>query len=183
MFIKKGKTNWTLVIVVALVAGAVSGGLVVYINDTVKETSSLISSDVLVNQSKTQGNQIQAIAIKDVLTFANNHLSDTSSPRVQTQGTIVDIDYDPTYASIIITDNGSNYILAVVSHADMAAVNSPYPGIVSQLQKNEILGVSGTVSFTAPGAWAETEKTKLEAQNLPTQIGMISVDSLVPAAK
>ncbi|MCX6758134.1 MAG: hypothetical protein NTX14_00315 [Candidatus Nealsonbacteria bacterium] len=183
MFIKKGKTNWMLVVVVALIAGAVSGGLVVYINDTVKETSLLMSSDVLVNQTKTQENQIQAIAIKDVLTFANNHLGNTPSPRVQIQGTIVGIYYDPTYASIVITDNGSNYILAVVSHADMTAVNSPYPDIVSKLQKNEIVGVSGTVSFTEPGAWTETEKTKLEAQNLPTQIGMISVDSLVPAAK
>jgi hypothetical protein len=41
MFIKSGKTNWVLIIVVAVIAGAVSGGLVAYINDTVKQTASL----------------------------------------------------------------------------------------------------------------------------------------------
>ena len=41
MFIQPGKTNWFLIIIVALIAGAVGGGLVVYINDTIKQTTAL----------------------------------------------------------------------------------------------------------------------------------------------
>jgi lysyl-tRNA synthetase class II len=187
MFIKKGNTNWTHIVIVALIAGAAGGGLVVYINDTVNETGLLLSSSVLTNSNRTDEGKkevlTQAVAIKDVLGFANNHLNDTPDSRVQTQGTIAAIDYTSSAASIVITDNEGNYILAVVSHADMTAANSPYPKILSLLQKNEIIGVSGTVSFTEPGIWSESEKTKLGAANFPKQIGMISVDGLQPAAK
>jgi len=41
MFIQQGKTNWIMIIIVALIAGAVSGGLVVYINDTIRQTTVL----------------------------------------------------------------------------------------------------------------------------------------------
>lgn len=41
MFIQKDKTNWIFVIVVALIAGAVGGGLTVYINDTINQTTLL----------------------------------------------------------------------------------------------------------------------------------------------
>ena len=54
MFIQKGKTNWILIIIVAFVAGAVSGGLVAYINDTVKQTSVLLQIAELKKPKKTQ---------------------------------------------------------------------------------------------------------------------------------
>lgn len=186
MFIKKGKTNWTIIIVVALIAGAVGGGLVIYINGTVNETGLLISSSTLANPDKAKGKneaQLQAIAIKDVLAYANKHFNDKLPPRIQTQGTISAIDYTPSNASIVITDNDGNYVLAVVSHAEMTAENSPYPSIVAKLEKNGIVGVSGTVSFTEPDTWMASEKTKLEAINLPEQIGLISVDGLLPSAE
>jgi hypothetical protein len=47
MFIQQGKTNWIFIIIVALVAGAIGGGLIVYINDTIKQTESLSQADEL----------------------------------------------------------------------------------------------------------------------------------------
>jgi hypothetical protein len=57
MFIQQGKTNWVMIVVVALIAGAVSGGLVAYINDTVRQTTVLSQSEselqVLARQNAT----------------------------------------------------------------------------------------------------------------------------------
>lgn len=186
MFIKKGKTNWTIVIAVALIAGAAGGWLVVYINDTAYETDLLITSNTLAKPDKTREKseaQLQAIAIKDVLAYANKHFNDKLPSRIQTQGTIAAIDYTPSNASIVITDNDGNYVLAVVSHAEMTAANSPYPGILAKLKKNGIVGVSGTTGFTEPDTWMASEKTKLEAINLPEQVGLINIDGLLPAAE
>jgi hypothetical protein len=41
MFIKKGKTNWVMIIVVAIIAGAAGGGSVMYINETISQTTAL----------------------------------------------------------------------------------------------------------------------------------------------
>jgi len=52
MIIQEGKTNWILIFVVALFAGAVSGGLVVYINDTVDQAAALSQMAELENPGK-----------------------------------------------------------------------------------------------------------------------------------
>ena len=56
MFIQKGKTNWIFIIVVALIAGAVGGGLTVYINDTINQTTSLSQIAELTNPVNNGGN-------------------------------------------------------------------------------------------------------------------------------
>jgi|GEM_PF-994227 len=54
IFIKKGKPNWTYVIFVALFAGAVGGGLMSYINDTVWQTDFLAqTADLWKRKTKT----------------------------------------------------------------------------------------------------------------------------------
>ena len=54
MFIEKGKTNWMLIIVVALFAGAIGGGSVAYINDTIKQTQALSQSVQVVAPQRAQ---------------------------------------------------------------------------------------------------------------------------------
>jgi hypothetical protein len=54
MFIKKGKTNWMMIIIVALIAGAVGGGLVGYVNDTIKQTHDMSQSIQAVNPQRVQ---------------------------------------------------------------------------------------------------------------------------------
>lgn len=44
MFIQKGKTNWILIIVVALIAGAAGGASTLYINDTVWQANHLVQT-------------------------------------------------------------------------------------------------------------------------------------------
>ncbi|MCU0653278.1 MAG: hypothetical protein MUD10_03395 [Candidatus Pacebacteria bacterium] len=54
MFIKKGKTDWVLLIAVATIAGAAGGGLMSYINDTVMQNN-LMSQEAPVNVVKERG--------------------------------------------------------------------------------------------------------------------------------
>lgn len=51
MLIQQGKTNWICIIAVALISGAVGGGLLVYINDTVRSTNSLSQVQFLMNHA------------------------------------------------------------------------------------------------------------------------------------
>ena len=44
MFVAKGKTNWALVISVAVIAGAAGGMSVLYINDTIQQSTMLSQS-------------------------------------------------------------------------------------------------------------------------------------------
>lgn len=44
MFITKDKTNWALVIAVAFLAGAVGGGLMLYIGDTIWQSHCLMQA-------------------------------------------------------------------------------------------------------------------------------------------
>ena len=53
MFIQQGKTNWILIIIVALIAGAIGGVLTIYINDTVRQTMELSRTVGLNNPEKT----------------------------------------------------------------------------------------------------------------------------------
>jgi hypothetical protein len=43
MFVQKGKTNWIFVIAVALIAGIVGGGSMIYINDTIQQMDSSLA--------------------------------------------------------------------------------------------------------------------------------------------
>ena len=54
MFIKKGKTNWVMIVVVAVIAGAVGGGSVAYINDTIKQAMALSQAVQIVNPQRAQ---------------------------------------------------------------------------------------------------------------------------------
>lgn len=54
MIIQKGKTNWVMVIIVALVAGVASGVLTVYVNDTVRQADLLSQIPELKNPKKTK---------------------------------------------------------------------------------------------------------------------------------
>jgi hypothetical protein len=66
MIIKKGKTNWVMVIIVALVAGVASGVLTVYVNDTVRQADLLSQIPELKNSKKTKnGLLVPANAVSD----------------------------------------------------------------------------------------------------------------------
>jgi hypothetical protein len=56
MFIQQGKTNWVMIIAIALVAGVIGDGLIVYINDTTKQTESLSQAVELKKTETTQKN-------------------------------------------------------------------------------------------------------------------------------
>jgi len=57
MFIQQGKTNWIFIIIVALVSGAVGGGLISYINNTIRQTDSLAQATGL-NLKNNQNGQV-----------------------------------------------------------------------------------------------------------------------------
>jgi hypothetical protein len=53
IFITKGANNWVFIVAVALFAGAVGGALMVYINDTIRQTDSL-SQTAILEKSQTK---------------------------------------------------------------------------------------------------------------------------------
>jgi flagellar basal body-associated protein FliL len=51
ILVKKGKTNWIMIVVVAVIAGAAGGGSVMYINQTIAQTMAM-SQSVQLNAPK-----------------------------------------------------------------------------------------------------------------------------------
>ena len=63
MAILTGKNNWILIITVALIAGAVGGGLIVYINNTANQAAVLSQIAELKRPEKIKDTQIVANSI------------------------------------------------------------------------------------------------------------------------
>jgi hypothetical protein len=186
MIIQQGKTNWILIIVVALVAGAVSGGLVAYINDTVWQTTALSQTAELQKPEKIQnatqpdtnninnGNQqieYQSVALKDVMNYSNSE----KNVYVKTSGIILGLKYDMNVGGgILLSDdlNNGNFLFVPICHACVAN----YVDTLAALKPGDIIEVSGTPSFTnSKDANYYIDLNLKSAPSFPATIGMLSV--------
>jgi len=59
MFIHQGKTNWILIIVVALLAGAIGGGFGNVFNDTIQQTTALSQTVDIARKPEKIQNAVQ----------------------------------------------------------------------------------------------------------------------------
>jgi uncharacterized protein YxeA len=186
MFIHQGKTNWILIIVVALLAGAIGGGLVMYINDTIQQTTALSQTVELQKPEKIQNavqpntnninngnqqNEYQSVALKDVMNYSNSE----KNVYVKTSGIILGLRYDMSVGGeILLSDNSNsgNFLLVPICHACVAN----YIDTLATLKPGDKIEVSGTPSFTVPkDANYYSDLNLKSAPSFPATIGMLSV--------
>ena len=124
------------------------------------------------NFLNTTSSDYKTVPLKDVIQYADINKVNY----VKTTGTIVDLEYSDFSGSILLSDNTGNYILVVISHADMTSSNF-YRNILSSLKKGDNIEVSGVVFSTVPSDW--TSQFTDSIKKLPPKIGGIMVMGLI----
>ena len=131
--------------------------------------------------------EYKTVALKDVIGYAADM---NQNNYIKTTGTVVNVKYDNYGGTIVLSDGNNNYILAVISHAGMSEKDSPYPAILSNLKSGDNIDVNGIATFTSREVLFNatkidnTYKNLLSInQNLPDEIGMVSITGLIQIVK